>query len=34
MTIYFDETGEMNGRSHVKIPLSSTAVLNIESDEK
>ena len=34
MTIYFYKTGEMNSRSHVKIPLRSSAVLNIENDDK
>ena len=34
MTIYFYKTGEMNGRSYVKIPLRSSAVLNIENDDK
>ena len=34
MTIYFYKTGEMNGRSYVKIPLRSAANLNIENDDK
>ena len=34
MTIYFYETVEMSGRSYVKIPLRSAAILNIEKDDK
>ena len=34
MTIYFHKTGEMNGRSYVKIPLRSAAILNFENDDK
>ena len=34
MTVYFYKTGEMVGRSHVKIPLRSSAILNIENDDK
>ena len=34
MTIYFYKTGKMDGRSYVKIPLRSSAILNIENDEK
>ena len=30
MTVYFYKTGEMNGRSHVKIPLRSNAIFTIE----
>ena len=33
MTIYFYKTGEMNGRSYIKIPLRSTAILNNEKDD-
>ena len=31
MTVDFYKTGEINGQSYVKIPLRSSAVLNIES---
>ena len=31
MTIYFYKTDELNGRSYVKIPLRSSAILNIEN---
>ena len=34
MTVYFYKTGEMNGRSNVKIPLRSSAILNIENNDK
>ena len=34
MTIFFYKTGEMNGSSFVKIPLRSSAILNIENDDK
>ena len=34
MIIYFYKTGEMNGRSYVKIPLGKSAILNIENDDK
>ena len=30
MTVYFYKTGEMDGRSHIKNPLRSNAILNIE----
>ena len=33
MTVYFYKTGEMNGLSYVKIPLRSSAILNIENDK-
>ena len=33
MTIYFYKTGEINGSSYLKIPLRSTAILNIENDD-
>ena len=34
MTIYFYQTGIMNGSNYVKIPLRSNAILNIENDDK
>ena len=34
MTIYFYKTGEMNGLRYVKIPLRSSAILNIENIDK
>ena len=34
MTIDFHKTGTMNGSSYVKIPLRSSAILNIENKEK
>ena len=34
LTIYFYKTSEMNGRSYVKIPLRSNAILNIENNDK
>ena len=34
MTKYFYKTGEMNGRSYVKIRLRPSAILNIENDDK
>ena len=34
MTIYFYKTGEMKCRSHVKIPLRSAAILNIENHDE
>ena len=34
MTLYFYGTGELNGSNYVKIPLSSNAILNIESNDK
>ena len=30
MIVYFYKTGEMNGRSYVKVPLRSNAILNFE----
>ena len=33
MTILFYKTGETNGSSYVKIPLRSSAILNIENDD-
>ena len=34
MIVYFYKTGEMNGRSYVKIPLRSNAILNIENNDE
>ena len=34
MTVYFYKTSEMDGRSYVKIPLRSNAILNIENNDK
>ena len=34
MTIYFYKTNELNGSSYVKIPLRSSAILNIENDDE
>ena len=34
MTVYFYKTSEMDGRSYVKIPLRSDAILNIENNDK
>ena len=34
MTTYFYKTGEVNGSNYVKIPLRSTATLNIEVIDK
>ena len=34
MTLYFYKTSEMGGRSYVKIPLRSNAILNIENNDK
>ena len=34
MTVYFYQTGEMKGSSYVKIPLRSSAILNIENNDK
>ena len=34
MTIYFYKTGELNCLSYVKIPLRSSAILNIEINDK
>ena len=34
MTIYFYQTGKMNGSKYVKIPLRSNAILNIENNDK
>ena len=34
MTVYFCKTGELNGSNHVKVPLTSNAILNIENIDK
>ena len=34
MIVYFYKTSAMNGRSYVKIPLRSSAILNIENNDK
>ena len=34
MTIYFYKTNEMDGSNYVKIPLRSSAILNIENNDK
>ena len=34
MIIYFYKTTEMNGSNYVKIPLRSSAILNIENNDK
>ena len=34
MTIYFYQTGMMNGSNYVKIPLRSKAILNIGNNDK
>ena len=34
MTLFFYKTGEMNGSSYGKIPLRSSAILNIENNDK
>ena len=34
MTIYFYQTGIMNGSNYIKIPLRSNAILNIENNDK
>ena len=34
ITVYSYKTNEMNGSSNVKIPLRSSAILNIENDDK
>ena len=34
MIVCFYKTGEMNGLSYVKIPLRSSAFLNIENNDK
>ena len=34
MTVYFYNTGELKGSNYVKIPLRTSAILNIENDNK
>ena len=34
LTIYSYETGELNGSNYVKIPLRSSAILNIQNVDK
>ena len=34
MTVFFHKTGELDGRSYVRIPLRSNAVLNNENNDK
>ena len=34
MTIYFNKTTAINGSSYVKFPLRSSAILNVENDDK
>ena len=34
MTIYFYQTGIMNGSNYIKIPLRSNAILNVENIDK
>ena len=34
MTVYFYNTGELNGSKLVKTPLRSNAILNIENNDK
>ena len=34
MTIFFYQTGIMNGSNYVKVPLRSNAILNIENNDK
>ena len=34
MTIYFHQTGIMNGSNYAKIPLRSNAILKIENNDK
>ena len=34
MTIYFYKTQELNGSSYVKIPIRTSAILNIQNDDK
>ena len=34
MTVYFYKTNEMDGRSYIKIPLRSNAILNVENKDK
>ena len=34
MTIYFYQTGIMNGSNYINIPLRSNAILNVENNDK
>ena len=34
LTVWFYKTGELDGRSYVKNPLRSSAIFNIENDNK
>ena len=34
MTIFFYKTKELNESKYIKIPLRSSAILNIENDDK
>ena len=34
MTVFFYKTGELNGSNYVKIPLRSSAILNVENDDQ
>ena len=34
MTVYYYKTGELDGRSYVKIPLRSNAILKLENKDK
>ena len=34
MTMYFYKTGELNRSNYVEAPLRSSAILNVENDEK
>ena len=34
MTVYYYETGEMNGLNYVEIPSRSNAILNLENNNK
>ena len=34
MRVLFYRTGEMDDRSYVKIPVRSSAILNVENDDK
>ena len=34
MTVHFYKTGEMDGRSYVKIPSRNSAIWNVENDDK
>ena len=34
MTLYSYKTAEMNGSGYVKIPLTSSAILNVQNNDK